>query len=320
MGDLLAIYGMQTAEKAAIPKLAEVNPALLRNRRRKMADTALHGTSWQCLQKVAQQAYDVFGKSITPIAAPKEPIPSGTLAPFAGMSVVEFDVEEHQALRAAAAEHGAMMNDLMISEMLLAISRWNARNSYPRGNPRMRVMMPFDMRDQRDYAMPAANMTAYTFLTRRQRECEDPIRLLAGIRDETVRIKQGRHGTDFVDALMIAEKASGVLPFLLRRNRCFATVTLSNVGDPSKRFLATFPRVGGRVVCGHVTLDGVTGVPPLRNQMRAGLAIFSYLRKLTICMRCDPKMFSMAASQDFLNEFFLGLRSHLSRLPRRKTA
>jgi hypothetical protein len=143
---------------------------------------------------------------------------------------------------------------------------------------------------------------------------------MAGIRNETVRIKSGSHGTDFIDALMIAEHGRGALKFLLRRNWCMATATLSNVGDPSKRFLATFPRNAGRLVCGNVILEGIQGIPPLRQTMRASLAVFSYRRKLTIGLRCDPYLFSLESSRDFLQDLERGLRSHLSQTGQRKIA
>jgi hypothetical protein len=87
---------------------------------------------------------------------------------------------------------------------------------------------------------------------------------------------------------------------------------LSNVGDPSKRFTARFPRKQGRVVCGNLTLQHVSGVPPLRAQTHATLAIFSYRRELTISVRCNPYLFDEKATKAFLDMYEAGLRSYLS--------
>ncbi|HEY6565859.1 MAG TPA: hypothetical protein VIY86_15355 [Pirellulaceae bacterium] len=310
LGDLLAVYGMETSQGGELPRLSPVDASLLRNRRRKMAAVAVEGRALKFIWLGLREALNVFGTTVTPIAPPQSPnlqLRGGVS--FPGIHTVEFSHDEHQQLRQRAAAVGGMVNDLLLCEMFRTMAEWNREQGRGGLHDRLRIMMPFDLRDQHDYAMPAANMTAYTFLTRRVGACADVDTLLADMRDATARIKQGRAGTEFVDALMLAEHAPAVLPFLLRLNRCLASVTLSNVGDPSKRFTATFPRDRGRVVCGNVVLEGVRGVPPLRNLMHATVATFSYLRKLTICMRCSPLIFSDAAAESLLGTFTDNLRA-----------
>ena len=279
IGDLLADYGRRTSSSGSYPELQPLAPLLLRQRRRKMGKVALHGSSWECLRHVLAEAWNVFGKSVRPLSAPVSGSSENvSLAPFPGICSAELTAAEHQALRQVAARRGAMVNDLLLAQMFRSIAEWNTRHAAASSRGRLRVMMPFDMRDRHDYSMPAANMTAYTFVSRRLHECRNVETMIEAIRDETVRIKQGHHGTDFIDALMIADRVPQVLPRLLRLNRCMSTVALSNVGDPSKRFLSALPRDRGRIVSGNVTLEEISGVPPLRQMTRSSLAVFSYLR------------------------------------------
>jgi hypothetical protein len=220
--------------------------------------------------------------------------------------------EQHEELRGFAARQGAMLNDLLMAEMFRTIVRWNAHHGQLSQRRWIRIMMPSDLRSTEDYDMPATNMTAYTFLAQKPRDCQNVASLLQSIRAETGQIKHERLGTRFADAVALAEHGQRFFAFLLSRKWCMATAILSNVGDPSRRFTARFPRENGKVVCGNLTLEGVSGVPPLRTQTHATLAVFTYLRKLTISVRCNPYLFDASATQAFLDMYEEGLLSYLA--------
>ena len=92
-----------------------------------------------------------------------------------------------------------------------------------------------------------------------------------------------------------------MLPFVLSRNVCLATVVLSNAGDPSRRFTAKFPRQSGRIVCGNLVLEAITGVPPLRVKTRAAFSISQYDRRLAVSLRCDPHYFRLEDTATLLD-------------------
>ncbi len=315
LGDLLAAYAAQTSDDpAAEPQFAEINPVLLRDRRRKMADEGHQVLSiptyvFHSLKK----AFDIFGKSIRALAPPTGRERSETShETFPSVHSVELDKAQHKKLRAIAGNYGGTLNDLLMTEMFRTIVRWNDTHGKSTGNPWLRIMMPFDLREQSDYHMPAANMTSYTFVTRRKSQCVDLKGLMTSVRDETLALKHQRAGTQFIDAIMAAAHAPYILTYLLRRKSCIATTCLSNIGDPSKRFTAELPRSKGRIVAGNLTLENVTGVPPLRHHTHATLAVFSYLRKLTISVRCDPFLFNAQDSIAFVSMFRNGLLSHIA--------
>ena len=76
-----------------------------------------------------------------------------------------------------------------MAQMFRTIVDWNESVGSGRGNPWLRIMMPFDLREQDDYLMPASNMTSYTFVTSRLSACDDMKQLVTSIRDETLRLK-----------------------------------------------------------------------------------------------------------------------------------
>jgi len=196
--------------------------------------------------------------------------------------------------------------------MFRTIVRWNGAHNLHRKNGWLRIMMPSDLREQQDYNMPATNMTAYTFVTRRQADCIDTGKLIKSVREETARIKHQQLGRNFMDTMEFASGGKSIMKYILSRDRCIATTILSNVGDPSKRFTASFPRDKGRIVSGNLTLNDVSGVPPMRIRSHATLAIFSYLRKLTVSVRCDPYQFSKEDAAQFLNMYADGLKMHIA--------
>lgn len=313
LGDLLALYGLIVGGDGPLPELATTDLRLLRGRRARMAEHALAGGMSRFVAGGLREAAHIFGKRIEPLAAPRPPRSDGRPAtPFPGICTTVFSTTQYSQLRLVAARYGGMVNDLLLAEMFRTIATWNDSLGLRSSRRWLRIMMPADLREIQDYQMPAANMTAYTFLTRRRDACRDFGALLRSVCHDTGQIKCHRRGARFVDALVLSTYAPSVLPFLLRRDRCIATATLSNLGDPTRRFTARFPRCDGRIVCGNLVLEQVSGVPPLRHHTHVTLAIFAYRRRMTICVRCDPYQFTAEEAQRLLDMYRTGLLSHLT--------
>ena len=196
-----------------------------------------------------------------------------------------------------------------MAELFRTSVLWNQKQGTKNPNQLVRIMVPTDLRDTDDYCMPATNIVGFVFLSRRGPECLDVDTLLPKISQESLNFQQHRTGARFIDTLVAATDFSKwLLPILLTGETCIATAVLSNVGDPAKRFTARFPRVGGRVVMGNLVLEEITGVPPMRPGTRATFSIFSYLRKLTISARCDPRYFGLQDTQALTHMYVDQLR------------
>jgi hypothetical protein len=232
---------------------------------------------------------------------------------FPGFLSFSFARTDHQKLRDAANSWGVTLNDLLLRDLFLTLEHWN-RPQRPFSlqrfsqRPWLRILMPTDLRSGEDYEMPAANLTGYTFLARKIRDCAWPSELLQSIRNETAMIKHRRSGAAFMDTIFLASQVRWLLPFFLSRNRCLATAVHSNVADPSRRFTAQFPRESGQIVCGNLVLEEITGVPPLRAKTRATFSISQYNRRLAISLRCDPRLFRLEDTAILLKLYAARLR------------
>jgi hypothetical protein len=293
IGDMLAAYGARTAEGDDAPTLAAMDLGLLRLRKqRTLGNAAL--TRRQLRHLAIAEGWKILTGRPAPLMPPQSAKKAGPRRDdFPGFLTHTFPREEHQRLRDAASRSGATLNDLLLRDLFLTMERWNREHGDGRRQKNLRILMPSDLRGGDDFEMPATNMTSYTFLARRAGDCVAADALLDGIRNETALIKHRRAGTAFMDTILVASNVRWLMPFVLSRNLCMATAVLSNTADPSRRFTGRFPRQGGRIVCGNLVLEEISGVSPLRRHTRAAISISQYNRQLTIGMRCDPHYFAL---------------------------
>lgn len=314
IGDLLAGYGMRTALGDQSPSLGTMQTGLLRNRKQRMLGVAGE-SAWGLRRRAIRAAWRILSRRPRPLAAPRAAGGNGdTLSEFPGFLCASLDRAAQQRLRDVAGQFGATLNDLLLRDLFLTLEAWNRRQAC--GRRRLRIMMPTDLRGGEDFEMPAANLTSYTFLTRRARQCASPDKLLEGIRNETSLIKHRRAGTEFADMVLTASRVRWLLPFCLSRDVCLATAVLSNAGDPSRRFTAQFPRQAGRAVCGNLVLEEITGVPPLRRKTRATFSVSQYGRCLSISLRCDPHLFNQTDTAALLDSYIQRLRTSAGLAPK----
>jgi NRPS condensation-like uncharacterized protein len=311
-GSLLSGYGIRTATSEERPTLATYDPQLLRIRRRKLAQDFNHASFLSLARRALGYWWSSYNKKAMPLALSGR-IPEGEESSdsFPGVMTHVFTRPEHKKLREAASRQSAMMNDLLTAELFVALSQWNARYGKQRPSDRLRILMPTDLRDQNDFSMPAANMTSTTFLTRRADQCEQTD-LIANVRDQTLKIKHRQEGKLLIDTLMAADHLHrGLLPFLLKQRNCLATVTFTNIGDPSRRMLDTFPRHQGKMVCGNLTFDRLIGISPLRELTRAAVSAITFHRELLINVRCDPRWMAIEDTRELLSLYVERIKTHL---------
>ena len=298
VGDLLGCYMKRLASCEGKVELAEFDAAQLKVRRSKMRSILMHESSWKKLRFAISECWKLVGKRITPLKAPT----NTTRHTLPGMVKQDFSAEQLANLRAAATAQGGTLNDLFLCKVFESALQWN--ESFAK---RIRVLVPADMRDGDDFEIPACNMTACTFITREVADIRDEQKLMNGVLADTLEIKNGTPQSAFVNMLTTAMEGS-MLPRILNRNWCLATCVFSNAGDPARRFTGRLPKKKGKISCEEFTLEGITGVPPLRRNTRSTLSSSIYGRKLTFSMRCDPHLFDEAASAELLELFCDQLR------------
>jgi hypothetical protein len=306
IGDLLACYTAQTDSTGTAPPLAPVRLPLLRRRADRLLGAPFSPrTSWPA--GLAESCRILVNRPL-PLTLPMGRRANDCTDRFPGFLSMSLDRTEHQCLRKAAGERGASLNDLLLRDLFLALNDWNKQQGLRRRAQPLRIMMPVDLRDVEDREMPAANLTSYAFLNRNARKWGSPDELLMSIRAETELFKSHQSGQRFMHIIDRALRRRWLLPFILSRNICLATAVLSNAADPSRRFTATFSRQSGRIVCGNLVLDAITGVPPLRLKTRATFSISQYNRQLAVSLRCDPHYFCLEDTAMLLHTYMRRLR------------
>jgi hypothetical protein len=239
-------------------------------------------------------------QSPAPLALPAIKHGGERALPLLGFATHAWDASATRRLRVVASSQGSTLNDLLLRDLFLVLRRWNAQHDGA-GDPWLRINVPATLRTREDALAPAANALGFTFLTRRASECERDAELLESIQRETEAIRQFHLGLYFTGGLAMARRLPGVIPWMLRRKRSFATMVLSNLGRVLRH--SGLPRRDGRLICGDAVLQRITGVPPIRPLTRAAIAVLNYGDETTVNLRCDPHLFSAAATGRFLAEY-----------------
>ena len=259
--DLLLAYSLATSSGKERTRLRRLDAQRLQMRGEFGIGLSTRRASLREVWRTARLWREILVQRPAVLAAPAAPpTGQGTFPPLLGFESCALTPVEAGRLHNAAVGQGVTLNDLMLRDMFQVLRAWNLRYGDGRENAWLRINMPTNLRHREDAAMPAANVLSFTFLSRKAADCRDGDRLLASIREETTVIKQQRLGLYFVGGMALARRAPRLAAWLMRRNRSFATVVLSNLGRVSGR--TGLPRQQGRLVCGNLLLEAVAGSRP----------------------------------------------------------
>jgi hypothetical protein len=193
----------------------------------------------------------------------------------------------------------------MLSDLFQVMEDWNnfagqSKKSW------LRINVPVSLRTREDKSLPAANRLSFAFLSRRLSDCANRKKLLSSVHTEMETIRSEHLSLGFLAGLAFVGGHRGLLPWFLERNRSFATIVMSNLGRPFAR--TSLPSREGRLVCGDVTLDKITGAAPIRPGTRASIAVIRYANRLLVNLKCDPQFFSPAETEKLLGDYMSKLR------------
>lgn len=310
IGDLLAFYGQKTAPEGA--ELPEIEPIQLDRLRARatfgVAESEAPTKKVSCPFMLGRRLIKLLRRQPVPLVATRSQNPSGTLLNFPAIISRVIERPVLQQLKVVAARKAVELNDLYLLEMFQTIREWNQKHGPVRKGQWLRIGMPTSLRTPLHDQMPAANVVSYMFLTRQAADCDQPDALLADIHRQTSTIVNERQGRFVAIGLKYVLKIPGLLRCLLRMNRCFTSVILTNVGDIRRQFTARFPLKQGRCVAGDVTLDVLTGAVPVRPNTRLSTSVGTYAGNLYINFHCDPLSFTKEQAEELADLFVTRLR------------
>jgi hypothetical protein len=215
---------------------------------------------------------------------------------------------ETSELSRVAAMQSVMLNDLLVRDYFLTLECWN-RGTAEAKRP-LRVLVPTNLRRREDLRMPAANVFSFSFLSRRERDCENRETLLESIRDEMSQIKRTKRGLYFEAGLRIFCIWPALLRWSLSRPWPFATAIFSNLGAGLDN--VPLPVINGQRICGNLVFEGGSGAAPIRPDTRVSCAIHSYAGRLAVCIRCDPLAFTREQCRTMLDTYIEQLRTTIA--------
>jgi len=213
-----------------------------------------------------------------------------------------------------ASNNDVNLNSLLLREMFLTLKDWNEAFGEMKENQWLRLGMPLNMRMHEHGNIPACNMVSIMFIPRTAEDCLDEEKLLLSIQTQTLKNLHNRLGNLVLAGIRRARKVPGLLGFVLKSKRPFATAMLANVGEMRKHFGAEFPHTQGKCIAGNVVIEQVNGVAPIRNGTRMSVSLGVYGREMVINMKCDPKYFSQSQSEDLLSLYVQRLRKLASEI------
>jgi hypothetical protein len=223
-----------------------------------------------------------------------------------------MSADEIRRLRRAAAARGLTINDLLIRDILLVLHDWNRFPDRALGG-RLRVNVPVYVRGRNGADIPASNGIGFAFVSAKASDFRDSQTLLDAVHRQTEQIKREKLALYFLGGLAIAGNFKGLVPWVLRRKKSFATLVLSNLSRVLVR--TPLPRRDGRLVAGNVVLERVAGVPPIRPLTRAAIAVAEYAATASVSLRCDPRYFRPADTRAILNAYIERLTATMREVP-----
>jgi NRPS condensation-like uncharacterized protein len=222
-----------------------------------------------------------------------------------------FSPDEFQKMSQTVKRMGIALNDLLLSDLLLAIREWNVRLAPQDTKRHIKILMPISLRDGKKDPTFGTNMISYVFILRKEKECIRGKQLIEGIRRETQKYKQTTLKRECKKLLRLTEKVPGAWWLLRKLKGIRITAILTNFGDITPLIKNGLSCNNGNIVVGNLEFKGLQGCPPLRSKTHAAFQITTIGGKMTISTTCTPGLFTMEDTASLLSLFVLEIKKSI---------
>ncbi|MDR3182039.1 MAG: hypothetical protein LBT89_03815, partial [Planctomycetaceae bacterium] len=210
-----------------------------------------------------------------------------------------FDEHETQQIRRKAKDAGLTLNDAALTAAFLAMKQRVEKDTAQDLPGYLRIAVPTNLRTDADRLMPAANIVSMVFLDRKANRIADTPAFRQGIHQEMQHIKRCRLGLALIHGLRIYRRVFGSFTKMIRRDKCWTTATVSNIGI----VFADLPlqKIDGRLQLGNsLELVSVCSVPPIRPQTVLGVCLLTYANRMTLCLHYDSAVLTRSEAEELL--------------------
>lgn len=316
LGDLLNAYHGLTTDDRREPQLRSLEPARLARR------TAYGYSRWRRLLRFPVDVWGtVFGaaeffwrhRPLT-VLSPNPPTIVDDQARLVDLPAESVEERELKAIRTAARKARTTLHEWLLTDLFLAIDRWNRSVDDDAGGRCLRIMVPFNLRAKQDQRLPAANVVGMIHLDRKVRPSAPRRRLLRSLTLDMKFLNYFR----FAVSQPIICKLLLTIPGAFERirsaprtkNRCYATATFSHIGR-----LAAYlrlPHEGDRIHVGGLTVDAFEAAPPIRRLSPISITTLIYAERLHFVMNYDRLHFTPDDARKLLGLIVAQVRRSLA--------
>ena len=275
VGDVLAAYGNLTATTADRPRLLPTNVELLRQRGELQIPAPVAISRWKAMSGFCTEVWKLISRRPAPLQTTTTEV--NEQDENRGMLIANLEKSVFRRFCHQAGTQGVTSNDLLIRDLFCTMKQWSELVRRSSSRRWLRMTVPVNLRSRRDLKMPAANILGYALLTRREGDCDDSGTFLKSLASDMRAVSKWGLGAMFLQAVRIIDRIPGGLYLATRLSRSFSTIVLSNMGDPTRRFRAIFPRDDQqRVIAGDLVLERIVMAPPVRPGTRLAIAVTNY--------------------------------------------
>jgi len=292
--DLLCSYARRTG--FANPQREAVDPNLLHRR----------GTFGRNRKKSEQfwgifRAWKFLMSRIIPLTSKRPADVQKPPSAYPTIICQNLTEAETQNVQQKAKKLGITINDLFLCSAFFAMNNWQKQHFAERKRGSLRIAVPINLRTPAEERMPAANIVSMVFLNRRPEDIKPEPMFYQSVYKETQHIKRRNLGWAFIHGLTLYQRIFGSFRKMIRRERCWATATVSNLGRLFTN--VPLPTQRGRVqISDSLELIDVQGCPPVRFLTALGISLKTYAGCMTINLHYDSAVLTLSDAQSILED------------------
>jgi hypothetical protein len=204
--------------------------------------------------------------------------------------------KQSDAIQQSLSAWKVTLNDLVMASCLSVFARLSPETS---PDHRITVLNPTDLRMPSDRSLPAANRFGFAFIRRPRSECSSPAKLLKGIHDEMLYVRNSYVGVEFIKGLNSASRIPGGVNFLRKMGLFIPSMQWTCLGDVTRGARRLMPWKDGYLHSGGLRLEAATAFAPYAESVPLSVAACEAGKRVTLTVRTSPAYVSQEMTRQF---------------------
>ena len=193
-------------------------------------------------------------------------------------------------------------NDRLLAGLFLTVDRFQNEINQSRGNKKIRIVVPINIRERADLRGTICNRTALIQLDRSDKDLADTQGLIWGINYELGIVSKFKFEKSFAIALRLMSMVPSFFRWRIKRRSVSATTLLTNLGNPFRNL--KLPRHEGAHKIGDMKLVDVELIPPVHDLLPAVFLFSAHEGVPAITLSYDQRVISAPQAERLLKLYF----------------